>query len=105
MSRSLLDYAIGGAFMTKTVSEAMCILENMLQNHSQWHTDRVPHTSTKKVNSVEEVESYGAKLDATMAMLSKQSNLHNVPLQELVANNVEGVDVNYIKKIAQCLWV
>jgi hypothetical protein len=25
------------------------------------------------------------------------TNLNNVPLQELVANNAEGLDVNYIK--------
>jgi hypothetical protein len=33
-----------------------------------------------------------------MDMMSKQPNLDNVPLQELASNNVEGVDVNYIKK-------
>jgi hypothetical protein len=32
-----------------------------------------------------------------MAILSKQPNLDNVPLQELVANNVEGVDVDALK--------
>jgi hypothetical protein len=52
---------------------------------------------------VEESDGYGAKLDAIMAMLSKQPNLDNVPLQELVANNVEGVDVNYIKISATML--
>jgi hypothetical protein len=36
MSRSLLDSAKGGSFMAKV------ILENMLQNYSQWHTDRAP---------------------------------------------------------------
>ena len=35
MSRSMLDSAVGGAFMTKTISEAKAILENMLQNYSQ----------------------------------------------------------------------
>jgi hypothetical protein len=35
MSRSMLDSAAGGAFMTKTVNEAKAILENMLQNFSQ----------------------------------------------------------------------
>jgi hypothetical protein len=32
-------------------------------------------------------------------MMSKP-NLDNVPLQELVANNVEGIDVNYIKNFS-----
>jgi hypothetical protein len=31
-------------------------------------------------------------------MMHKHPNLDNVPLQELVANNIEEVDVNYIKK-------
>jgi hypothetical protein len=53
------------------MSEAKAILENMLQNHSQRHTDRKPHTSIKKLNSVEEVESLSAKIDALMTMMSK----------------------------------
>jgi hypothetical protein len=97
MSRSLLDYAAGGAFMTKTMSEAKAILQNMLQNHSQWHTNRTPHASTKKVKPIEEVESLSAKIDSLTAMMRKHPNLDNVPLKELVANNIEGVDVNYIK--------
>jgi hypothetical protein len=51
MSRSMLDSAAGGAFMTKTVNEAKAILENMLQNFSQWHTERAP-SSSRKINSV-----------------------------------------------------
>jgi hypothetical protein len=35
-----------------------------------------------------------------MATMSKQPNLDCVPLQDLVADNVEGVDVNYIKKFS-----
>jgi hypothetical protein len=31
-----------------------------------------------------------------MAMMSKHPNLGNVPLQDLVANNIDGVYVNYI---------
>ena len=49
MSRSMLDSAAGGAFMTKTMSEAKAILENMLLNHAQWHTERAPTSSTRKV--------------------------------------------------------
>jgi hypothetical protein len=71
MLRSLLDSTTGGAFMTNTVSEAKPILENMLQNHSQWYTKRVPNTLVKKVNSIEEVHNLNAKIDALMAMVSK----------------------------------
>jgi hypothetical protein len=52
------------------MSEAKAILENVSQNHSQWHTDREPHTSTKKLNSVEEVEILSDKIDALMTMMS-----------------------------------
>lgn len=64
MSRSMLDSAAAGAFMTKTISEAKAILENILQNFSQWHTERAPVISSRKVNSVEKVDSLTAKVDA-----------------------------------------
>jgi hypothetical protein len=95
MSRSLLDYVAGGAFTTKTVKEAKIILESMLQNHSQWHTDRAPTTTSKKVNSIEETN-LSAKIDSLLAHFNRQS-LDNVPLNELVANNEESVDVNFIR--------
>ena len=79
MSRSILDSAAGGAFMTKTVSEAKAILENMLQNFSQWHTERAPTTTSRKINSVEEVDSLAAKVDAIYSYISKQ-NVDNVPI-------------------------
>ena len=43
MSRNILDSAAGGAFMSKTIVEAKNILESILQNYSQWHTDRAPN--------------------------------------------------------------
>jgi hypothetical protein len=71
MSRSMLDSAAGGAFMTKTVNEAKAILENMLQNFSQWHTERAP-SSSRNINSVEEVDSLTAKVDAIYSYISKK---------------------------------
>jgi hypothetical protein len=56
MCRSMLGFATRGALMTKTVAEAKGILENMLQNFIQWHTERAP-TSSRKMNSVEKVDS------------------------------------------------
>jgi hypothetical protein len=49
--------------MAKSVNEAKAILENMLQNFSQWHNERAP-SSSRKVNSIEEVDSLTAKVDA-----------------------------------------
>jgi hypothetical protein len=54
MSRSMLDSPAGGAFMTK---------KNMLQNFSQWHIERAP-SSSRKINSVKELDSLTAKVDA-----------------------------------------
>ena len=96
MSRSMLDSAAGGAFMSKTVSEAKAILESMLQNYTQWHTERAPTSSSRKVNFVEEVDSLTAKVDHILALMSK-SDVENVPIQDLVGNNAESVDVNYIR--------
>jgi hypothetical protein len=81
----MLDSAAGGAFMTKSVFEAKTIFENMLQNFSRWHTEKAP-TSARKFNSVEEVYSLTAKVDALYSYISKQ-NIDNMPLQDLVQNH------------------
>jgi two-component SAPR family response regulator len=95
MSRRMLDSAAGGVFMTIIINEAKAILENMLQNFRQWNTERVP-SSSRKVNSVEEVDSLTAKVDVIYSYISKQ-NIENVPLQDLVENNSENIDINYIR--------
>ena len=95
MSRNILDSAAGGAFMSKTIVEAKNILESILQNYSQWHTDRAPNPS-KKINSVEETNDLSSKMDTILALLNKP-NIENVPLQELVGNNPENIDVNFIR--------
>jgi ArsR family metal-binding transcriptional regulator len=91
----MLDSAARGAFMTKTVNEAKAILENMQKKLSQWHTKRAP-SSSRKINSVEEVDFLTAKVDAIYSYISKQ-NIDNVPLQDLVENNPENIDINYIR--------
>jgi hypothetical protein len=48
----MLDSVAGLAFMTKTVNEAKTMLENMLQNFSQWQTERA-QSSSRKTNTVE----------------------------------------------------
>jgi hypothetical protein len=81
--------------MTKTVTKAKAIFENILQNFSQWHTERAP-SSSRKVNSVKQVDSLTAKVDAIYSYISKQ-NIDNVPLQDLVENNTKNTDINYIR--------
>ena len=96
-SRNLLDSAAGGTFMSITLGEATKLLDNMMINYSEWHTERAPQG--KKVNSVEETSSLSDKIDAIMSMLvNDRTNVdpNNVPLASLVAQE-EHVDVNFIK--------
>src|SRR3954469_11337538 len=96
-SRNLLDSAAGGTFMSITLREATKLLDNMMINYSEWHTERAPQG--KKVNSVEETSLLSDKIDTIMSMLvngKAQVDPNNVPLASLVAQE-ENVDVNFIK--------
>jgi hypothetical protein len=39
-SRNLLDSAAGGTFMSITLGAAMKLLDNMMVNYYEWHTER-----------------------------------------------------------------
>ena len=96
-SRNLLDSASGGTFMSITLGAATKLLDDMMINYSEWHTERAPQG--KKVNSVEETSSLSDKIDAIMSMLvNGRSHVdpNNIPLASLVAQE-EHVDVNFIK--------
>jgi hypothetical protein len=41
-SRNLLDSAVGGTFMSITLGAATKLLDNMMVNYSEWHTERAP---------------------------------------------------------------
>src|SRR4051794_25803626 len=51
-SRNLLDSAAGETFMSLTLGASTKLLDNMMINYSEWHTERA--SPGKKVNSVEE---------------------------------------------------
>src|SRR4051812_48452071 len=94
-SRNLLDSAARGTFMTITLGATTKILDNMMVNYFEWHTERAPHG--KKVNFVEETSSLSDKIDVSMAMLVKAPlDPNNVPLNSLVAQE-EQVDMNFIR--------
>src|SRR3954467_3898217 len=83
--------------MTITLGTATKLLDNMMVNYSEWHTERVPQG--KKVNSVEETSSLSDKIETIMSMLVNGKapvDPNNVPLASLVAQE-ENVDVNFIK--------
>src|ERR1043165_9664229 len=93
-SRNLLDSAAGGTFMSTTLGAATKLLDEMMLNYSQWHTERSP--TGKNVNSVEEISSLNEKVDLIMSLLTKQAPIdpQDVPLNSLVAQ--EQVDVNFV---------
>ena len=70
-SRNLLDSAAGGTFMSTTLGAATKLLDEMMLNYSQWHTQRAP--TGKKVNYVEEISSLNEKVD--LSCLYLPSNL------------------------------
>ena len=72
-SRNLLDSAAGGTFMSTTLGSVTKLLDEMMANYSQWHTERPP--SGKKVNSVEEISSLSDKVDMIMSMLASKQVL------------------------------
>jgi hypothetical protein len=99
VSRNLLDSAAGGTFMEITLGEATKLLDNIMTNYSQWHTERA--STSKKVNSVEEISTLGDKMDAIMKMLASK-NAHvdpnDVPLSTLIEQNNEAIDVNFVSR-------
>src|SRR3954464_8492140 len=86
----------GGTFMSTTLGAATKLLDEMMLNYSQWHTERSP--TGKKVNSIEEISSLNEKVDLIMSLLTKQAPIdpHDVPLNSLVAQ--KQVDVNFISR-------
>src|ERR1044072_930613 len=82
--------------MSTTLGASTKLLDEMMLNYSQWHTERSP--TGKKVNSVEEISSLNEKVDLIMSLLTKQAPFdpHDVPLSSLVSQ--EQVDVNFISR-------
>src|SRR3954470_8099384 len=85
-----------GTFISTTLGAAMKLLDEMMINYSQWHTERSP--TGKKVNFVEEISALNEKVDLIMSLLTKQAPIdpHDVPLNSFVAQ--EQVDVNFISR-------
>jgi hypothetical protein len=99
VSRNLLDSAAGGTFMEITLGEATKLLDNIMANYSQWHTERTP--TGKKVNSVEEINTLSDKMDALLKLVASK-NAHvdpnDVPLSTLIEKNNDTIDVNFVSR-------
>jgi hypothetical protein len=68
LSKSTLDTAAGGTFMGKQVEVATKLLDDMQDNHAQWHVKR---SSSRKVNSINEESNEGLmeKVDVLITLI------------------------------------
>ena len=83
--------------MEITLGEATKFLDNIMANYSQWHIERAP--TSKKVNSVEEINSLSEKVDALMKLVANKSapiDFNDVPLSTLIKQNSDALDVNFV---------
>src|SRR3954465_7854041 len=95
-SRNLLDSATGGTFLEITLGEATKLLDNIMVNYSQWHTER---SSNKKVHALEEINVLSGKMNELMKLFSTKSvssDPNDIPLSTLIENNNESLDVNFV---------
>src|SRR6266496_2268013 len=96
-SRNLLDSAAGGTFMKISVGEATKLLDNIMFNYSQWHTER--SSTSKKVHAIEEINVLSGKMDELMKLFASKSapiDPNDIPLSTLIENNNESMDVNFV---------
>ena len=75
--------------MSTTLGVAMKLLDDMMKNYSQWHTER--SRTGRKVNSIEEISSLNENVDLIMSMLTKKVLIdpRDVPLNSLVSQEKE----------------
>ena len=95
-SRNLLGSSAGGTFIEITLGEATKILDNIMVNYSQWHTER---STNKKVHAIEEINVLSGKMDKLMKLFANKSvssDPNDMPLSTLIENNNESMDVNFV---------
>ena len=51
MSKTIIDTSTGGTIIGKPIEDVKKILDDMQEDHAQWHVER---TTTKKVNAMQE---------------------------------------------------
>ena len=84
-SRNLLDSATGGTFMEITLGEATKLLDNIMVNYSQWHTER--SSTSKKVHAIEDINVLSGKMDELMKLFASKSasiDPNDMPLSTLI---------------------
>ena len=82
--------------MEITLGEATKLLDNIMVNYSQWHTER---STNKKVHAIEEINVLSGKMDELMKLFASKSvssDPNDMPLSTLIENNNESMDVNFV---------
>ena len=82
--------------MEITLGDATKLLDNIMSNYSQWHTER---SSSKKVHAIEEINVLSGKMDELMKLCATKSapiDPNDMPLFTLIKNNNESTDVNFV---------
>ena len=87
-SRNLLDSAAGGTIMEITLGEATKLLDNIMVNYSQWHTER--SSTSKKVHAIQEINVLSGKMDELMKLFASKGapiDPNDMPLSTSIENN------------------
>ena len=82
--------------MEITLGEATKLLDNIMVNYSQWHTERF---TSKKVHAIEEINVLSGKMDELMKLFANKSvssDSNDMTLSTLIENNNESMDVNFV---------
>ena len=83
--------------MEITFGEATKLLDNIMANYSQWHTER--SSTSEKVRAIEEIDTLSGKKDELMKLIASKSapiDSNDMPLSTLIENNNECMDVNFV---------
>lgn len=89
MSKNMLDTAAGGTIMGRPITEAKRLLDEMQENHAQWHVER---STTKKVYSIfeDKNEELTAKIDQLIGIIKGKEEVNVNAITEV------DTDVNFI---------
>ena len=77
--------------MEITLGEATKLLDYIMVNYSQWHTE--------KVHAIDKINVLSGKMDELMKLFANKSaptDINDMPLSTLIENNNESMDVNFV---------
>ena len=93
MSKLMLDTAAGGTFMGKEIDVAKKLIDDMQDNHAQWHVER---STTRKVNSITEErnEELTAKVDELIGIIKGKDKAQVNAISEAKVEEVDFISRN-----------